>query len=122
MSSHDTADLFHLINDSLVYVLRIGMAIFFLAPLGQGDFDAAKRRFLQWGIPVLIAAFFGGAQWLFTNGLDWIVTNILQSAYVRTLVPHWAGAVLDHELMAQLPTFALNVVLLGGIIWIIRHG
>lgn len=100
MPSSETADLFLQINDAVYYTGHIAIAIYFLAPLGQGEFATAKQRFLQYGVPLLILVALSKA-----FALKWSIKQLLRAAN------------LDPDFGFTVASLIANILALG---WLIR--
>ena len=107
--SEETADRLILYNNAFAYIGRIAIAIFFLAPLGQGDFSAFKQRAYEWGPPVIIAAFMG----LVDTAAGFVSRGLC------ALIVHIAGLGDDHLLANDGPDYVKTALLLPVWGWMI---
>lgn len=117
------ADTFHLINDTTVYIGRIVLAVYFLAPLSQGDWTTVKRRFMTYGPPCVGALVYG---WGYRFA-DWSVMATIKWACRQYAACTFGSGELGDEMKEEkvwleesLPAFIIlgvNVCLLCLLAW-----
>jgi hypothetical protein len=117
MSVQDRTALFHQINYTVAYIGRIAFAIYFLAPLGQGDFATAKYRFLFLGVPFLAMYALTQAGSLLGSAYEWSGRQILHARWVQEAASRLLGAEVDPEIGLEVWKFAANLAMLGGLVW-----
>ncbi|KAI5365009.1 hypothetical protein Slin15195_G045470 [Septoria linicola] len=96
------------LNQAAVYMCRIAFAVYFLAPLGQGDFAAARSRFFKLGVPLLVGGVVArtGDWLLFTY--EWICRQVLYALDIF--------GVETAELAVQVLKLAANLLAIGFIV------
>lgn len=108
MLSDETAMSLTQLNQAAAYMCRIAFAVYFLAPLGQGDFATARSRFFKLGVPLLVDGVIARTgDWLLL-AYEWVCRQVM-----------YALDILDGEtaeLAVQVLKLAGNLLVIGVIV------